>query len=174
MGVPRKNLFTTALLLVLDLDLPLVPLESPYDFLKRKGDLNKSQYKNALLSLKRSRLLEIVVQNEKKFIKINQKGVLRVLLERAKISKHKKWDGKWRLILFDIPESFRIARNRFRKLLKQHGFTKLQASAFICPYELSSDAILYLKEAGLLDFIRILRIDRMDNDSDLKKKYKLN
>ena len=85
----------------------------------------------------------------------------------------KRWDGKWRLVIFDIPESSREKRDHLRYLLKQNKFCKLQASVFISPYPLNREALEYLQFSKLFDYIRILRVDEMDNDSDLRKKFKL-
>ncbi len=44
-----------------------------------------------------------------------------------------KWDKKWRLVLFDIPEKNRLTRDKLRKSLKRFGFKNLQRSAWISP-----------------------------------------
>ena len=75
--------------------------------------------------------------------------------------------------MFDIPEESRELRNRFRLLLKQYGFKMLQASVFISPYPLNREAIAYLKETGLIDYIRILKVEEIDDDRDLKKYFQL-
>lgn len=41
------------------------------------------------------------------------------------------WDGKWRIIIFDIPEQKRIIRNLFRRNLKKWGFKQLQQSVWV-------------------------------------------
>lgn len=47
----------------------------------------------------------------------------------------KKWDGWWRVVIFDIPESKRLARDALRRKLIFFGFYSLQKSVFICPFE---------------------------------------
>lgn len=49
--------------------------------------------------------------------------------------KRRKWDGRLYLITYDIPESKRIVRNRFRDYLKALGCGMLQASVWITPYD---------------------------------------
>lgn len=46
----------------------------------------------------------------------------------------KKWDKKWRLVLFDIPEPKKKIRDALRRKLKQLGFLEFQKSVFIYPY----------------------------------------
>ena len=43
------------------------------------------------------------------------------------------WDGRWRLILFDVPEARRGARTSLRRYLRDHGFGYLQNSVWITP-----------------------------------------
>jgi len=49
----------------------------------------------------------------------------------------------------------------------------LQASVFISPHPLNREALIYLRQSGLMEFIRILRVDEMDNDKRLRKKFGL-
>ncbi len=48
----------------------------------------------------------------------------------------KKWDNKWRLVLFDIPEEKRDIRDQLRKSLKEIGFKNLQRSVWINPLQI--------------------------------------
>lgn len=43
------------------------------------------------------------------------------------------WDGVWRMVLFDVPEQQRAARNRVRRYFKSRGFGYLQKSVWISP-----------------------------------------
>jgi phenylacetic acid degradation operon negative regulatory protein len=104
---------------------------------------------------------------------LTDKGQLTALLQKAGIQKSPNWDGKWRVLVFDIPEGSRGKRDQFRALLKRHNFVKLQASVFISPYSLNQEAVQYLKQTGLIEFIRLMRVDEIDDDRELKKKFKL-
>ena len=44
---------------------------------------------------------------------------------------------------------------------------------YISPFALNREAIAYLSETGLIDFIRIMRVDEMDNDRKLKNHFRL-
>ncbi len=75
--------------------------------------------------------------------------------------------------MFDIPESSKSKRSLLRRLLKKNNFCKLQASVYINPYPLNREAVEYLKETGLIEYIRILKVEELDNDIELLKKYGL-
>ena len=54
-------------------------------------------------------------------------------------------DGEWRIVIFDIPEKFKKAREALRMKLKELGFLELQKSVFIFPYE-CEDEINFIVE----------------------------
>lgn len=133
------------------------------------------QYNQAIRYLKRDRDLEVIEKNNKLFLKLTKKGRLKVLLRKLakEPRKKEKWDGKWRLIIWDIPEISSAQRNRLRAVIKDIGFYQLQKSVFISPYSIPRPAVDYLKESGLLKFIRFLRVDELDKDGVLKKHFGL-
>ena len=45
----------------------------------------------------------------------------------------RRWDGRWRLVLFDVPMEQHVLRNRLRRYLRTHGFGYLQGSVWITP-----------------------------------------
>jgi DNA-binding transcriptional regulator PaaX len=167
--------FISLILDTLNLDVPLVPLESPYEWLNRKkhNSIARKQYQEALWRMRRQGYVKIVEKNNQKFITLTSKGQLERLLEKAIIPSSSEWDGKWRVLMFDIPENSRFKRDHFRFLLRKNNFIKLQGSVFISPYPLGRAAVEYLHESGLSDFIRILKVEEMDNDSDMRKRFHL-
>jgi CRISPR-associated endonuclease Cas2 len=90
-------------------------------------------------------------------------------LTRAK--KVRKWDGKWRIVMFDIPEKDRAFRDVLRIHLKELGFLKLQNSVFVSPYPfekiITELAQLYQAEK----YVRIVTALKIDNEKILKEKF---
>jgi DNA-binding transcriptional regulator PaaX len=135
---------------------------------------NFSEFKNMVYHLKRRGLVEIIGVHSERFIKLTKKGELEALLTKARVPRStSRWDGKWRVIIFDIPEEINFKRDMFRRLIMKNGFVKLQASVFISPHSLNMEALAYLQETGLMDYIRILKVEEMGNDLDLRKTFKL-
>jgi CRISPR-associated endonuclease Cas2 len=149
------------------------PLLASYNFIYKSNQLGRGGYRHAVWQMEKRGVVRVFKKNDEKFIKITKKGELQILLEKAKMPDRQKWDGKWRLVIFDIPESSRDKRNQLRWLLKSNNFYKLQASVFINPYPLNREAIAYLKQTGLIDYIRMLRVDEIDEDKKLKKWFGL-
>jgi len=174
----KKELtFTSKFLLTLASGYELMPalLSNPHQWRKWSmfGFKNPSSAYGAVYQLYKKGLIKYVDKNNEKFIRLTKKGQIKALLAKAGIAQVQKWDGKWRLFIFDIPESSRTERNRLRNLLKKNGYYKLQASVFVSPYPLNREAISYLKQTGLIEYIRILRVDEIDDDKDLKKRFNL-
>jgi phenylacetic acid degradation operon negative regulatory protein len=170
----RSGLIMNLFLDSLGLSFPLIPLQDPYDWMKRKeAKFSKQTYSETIYRLRRRGFLKVIEKNDNRFIEVTKKGQLETLLYKASLGRIVVWDGKWRILVFDIPESSREKRDQFRWLLKRNNFVKLQASVFVSPYALNKAAIRYLQESGLMEFIRIMRVDKMDNDSDLRNKFNL-
>lgn len=104
-------------------------------------------------------------------ILLTDKGKLRVLtyhFQEMKLER-KNWDGKWRVVLFDIPEKLKQGREILRDKLKQLGFHKLQESIFIFPYECQNEIEFIIEFFNLRKYVRIGILEKIDNELYLKK-----
>jgi phenylacetic acid degradation operon negative regulatory protein len=69
------------------------------------------------------------------------------LVLRKKLSKN--WDGKWWIVIYDIPEKMRKKRNVFREWLKSLGFGKVKESCRISPYDFTSEIYNFCKKMNI-------------------------
>lgn len=131
--------------------------------------------KNFVLhSLKRQGLIKFEYREAKRIVRLTKRGQIEALFRKSKLpAQQGKWDGLWRIVIFDIPEYAKHIREKLRKLLKAYGFVVLQASVYVSPWGLSPDSVAYLKQSGLSRYIRVLRVDKFDDDKDLKRYFKL-
>ena len=96
------------------------------------------------------------------------------LITRTLIHRKKKWDGKWRIVIFDVWEKARSSRDSLRYEIKNFGFRQLQRSVWIYPYE-CRDFIWLLKSNFFFGKnIRYMVVEELDHDEKLKKYFKLN
>ena len=58
----------------------------------------------------------------------------RYRLQDLTVVRPERWDTKWRLVMFDVPESRRIVRDSIRKNLARLGFATVQKSVYVHPY----------------------------------------
>jgi CRISPR-associated endonuclease Cas2 len=139
---------------------------------QRKGNYRK--YQQTAYQLRRKGYLKITVSpSGQKFLELTRKGQIELLIAKAWLPNKQTWDGKWRMVMFDIPREANQKRDKLRRLLKSVDFYKLQASVYLTPYPLNREAITYLKNTGLIDYIRIARLDELDDDAALLKHFKL-
>ncbi len=123
--------------------------------------------------LQQKGLIRSVDKEGKRFIKLTKRGRLRTLLEKFDVNTNAQWDGKWRVLMFDIPESVNALRSQLVYHLKDLSFVKLQGSVYISPFAFNESAMEYLKISGLTRFIRLLLVEKIDDDKDLRKIFEL-
>lgn len=87
--------------------------------------------------------------------------------------KKQKWDGRWRMIVFDIPEKKRKYRDYLRQMLKTLGFKELQKSTWVTPYPIPDFLKELLWEERMKNFTRFITIKEIDYDKDLKRVFNL-
>jgi phenylacetic acid degradation operon negative regulatory protein len=70
--------------------------------------------------------------------RLSESGRLIALGGRDPVAQWKRhWDGLWRMVVFDLPETKSAARKKLRRFLKDSGFGYLQNSVWISPDPLS-------------------------------------
>lgn len=93
--------------------------------------------------------------------------------EMYKVKKPRRWDGKWRVLTFDISEKRRHLRNRIRTVLYSVGFVRLQDSVWLYPYD-SEDMIILLKaDLKIGKEVLYLIVDSLENDGVYRRHFKL-
>ena len=115
-------------------------------------------------------------KNDKKFLRITKKGneqLQRYQDGNIAIKKPRKWDKKWRIIIFDIPEKRRSIRNKVRASLINFGFIRLQNSVWICPYECEELIIMLKAKCKIGKDILYIVAERVEYDKNYKEFFKL-
>ncbi|MBI3103683.1 CRISPR-associated endonuclease Cas2 [Candidatus Daviesbacteria bacterium] len=161
MKVYKKSL-TKAILLVLEKAVDgYVRLEDftyhHYRYHYGYPNLKKSSLSQALKRLRESGLIEQVKLKNDVIIKLTQTG--KELISDG--SDEKEWDGKWRIVIFDIPEQKRVIRNLFRRNLKKWGFKHLQKSVWISKRNVFDKLEVYIKELGIEQWVIVMEVNRL-------------
>src|SRR3989344_1629717 len=121
------------------------------------GTLGNTKYARQFLYRSRSRISKLIREGylafehegDNKYLRLTEKGErFAALMHEGKLApkRPKRWDGKWRLLIFDIPEKRRATREKIRATLITLGFIRLQDSVWAYPYDCE-------------DFITILKAD---------------
>lgn len=118
----------------------------------------------------------LVVADEGGFVILTKKGERRLAeLERMdyQLPKPEKWDGKWRIVSFDIKERRKEVRALLRTTLEAVGFVHLHHSVWVYPYD--CEDFLALLKADYHVGVEILYIiaEYIENDGWLKRRFNL-
>ena len=144
---------------------------------KTSRHFSKKQITDSITHLYRQKLIEYIAdKNGKVVVKITKKGQARLRafdIELIEIKKSKKWDGKWRLVMFDIPMRFTKGREALRFHLKKLNFFQFQKSAWIYPYPCEDEIIFITDFFGLGKYVEILTVESILRDEKLKKYFHL-
>ncbi|KKT86563.1 MAG: Repressor in ring oxydation complex/ phenylacetic acid degradation pathway related protein (PaaX) [Microgenomates group bacterium GW2011_GWA1_Microgenomates_45_10] len=106
-----------------------------------------SVVKQAADQLERRGLVKIEKNETGWVVKIADKGRTQILKYKLEEMKPKvgKWDGKWRLVFFDVAEPDKRKRDLLRMYLMKLGMKRMQESVFVSPFDVA-DEIKYLRE----------------------------
>lgn len=161
MAVYKKSL-TRAILLILEKAVDgYVVLEdfayNPGFYVSGTRELKQSSLSQALKRLREGGLIERIKLKDDVIIKLTDEG--RDLI--ADPFDESKWDGKYRIVIFDIPEEKRIIRNLFRRNLKKWGFKHLQKSVWISKRNVFDKLNSYIKDLGIEKWVVVMEANRL-------------
>lgn len=142
-----------------------------------KGYLKeKYRLKERLKKLEARNWIKISEENDQIKIELVEEGIKKAYyyqLEDLKIKKTEKWDGLWRVVIFDIPEEKKLARDVLRNKLKELGFIQLQKSVFVLPYPCKKEIDIMRKTYGIWPHVTYMLVQEIDSPDKLLNKFNL-
>lgn len=113
---------------------------------------------------------------------VREKGMLRVTprgettLRRMELSaqnnlKRRRWDGKWRVLIFDVPEYRRSVREKIRRTLAAVGFMRLQDSVWVYPHDCEDFVALLKADFHIGKDMLYMIVEQLENDERLKGEF---
>jgi DNA-binding transcriptional regulator PaaX len=138
-----------------------------------KSKINQKEIKNSIRELSKLKFIKKKENYDGSvLISLNEKGRLRALNLSFKrfYNRKEKWDGKWRMIAFDIPDASRKGRNALRYRMRLGGFYELQESLFLYPYDCEREIKSFVELFKLEKYVRFALIDYIDNEKEIKLK----
>ncbi len=180
---PRSEIVKDILNWLADAGIVCLAARSPYFVpnlvrdLKRWQKYKKKNLSSAFYRLKKEGCLVIEKKNHRTYIRLTEKGRKKagwLQIDSLKIKKPKKWDGKWRLVFFDISQLKTLMRNLFREKLKELGFRPFQKSVWVCPYKCQDEIDLLRDFFGLnKKEVCLITTEYIEEDGFLRKIFKL-
>ena len=133
--------------------------------------------KSTFYNLKKQGYLIFEYKNNQLYISLTKKGKEKagwMQIDELNIKKPRKWDKKWRLVIFDISQLKKIYREAFRGKLKELGFFPLQKSVWIHPFECNAEIELLKNFFGLSDKeVRLIVAEKIGEEKSLLKHFGL-
>ncbi|MBI4033920.1 MAG: hypothetical protein HY378_00010 [Candidatus Brennerbacteria bacterium] len=151
-------------------------LTAPLDRWYRRQDKNgKYRVRKKFAELQREKLIEVSETPDGKtkvaLTESGKKKVLQYQFEDLKITPLKKWDKKWRMVIFDIPEPYKRARETLRAKLRELGFHQLQKSVFVHSQECRNEIEFVVEFLGVSPYVRMAEVSRFDGDDELRSRF---
>ena len=144
---------------------------------KTSQKLTPKQISDSLRYLRARHLIEYVGEkNGKTIVKITKRGEKKLRafdIELMEIKKPKRWDGKWRFVIFDIPIRFNKGRDALRFHLIDLGFYQFQKSAWVYPYPCEDEIIFIADFFRVGKYVEVLTVENVLQEYKLKKYFDL-
>lgn len=136
---------------------------------------NQWRLKQVLKRMYDKKLVEIMETKDGQTVKISdigKKKLLKYNLEEMTLSE-RHWDGKWRIIIYDIFTGKKQERELFRRTLKRMKFLQLQKSVYLTPFK-CVDEIEYLRQVcNVGKEVLILTVSEIENEKAYKEYFGL-
>jgi len=125
--------------------------------------LGKERFGRLIKYLKYNGYLYVKKIKNKDAIIITPKGAEKILDIKEKLEgMAKRKDGKWQMVIFDIPEDIKLKRDYFRAGLKRLKYQRLQKSIWVCPYNVLKDTQELIKYFKLEPFVKLLLVEEIE------------
>lgn len=152
----------------------LIALDKPLDryFKHLDSKARERELRRVITYMKSRKLLSTSYSHGLQITKKGRQRLNKADFNNLRIKAPKKWDGNWRLVFFDIPESYKLERDAFSGKLKRLGFISLQRSVWIYPFhcrKIIEAAANYYKIDSYITYVETTYIDNQDA---LIKKFK--
>ncbi len=142
----------------------------------KKGARFNYQAKTALGRLAKKGLITFEERGGKRYARITEAGenilALASMQDKAK-QKPKRWDRRWRLVIFDIPERRRSIRNQLRSFMSEYGFVRLQDSVWIYPYDCEDLIALAKANFRIGADVLYMIVEQLERDKYLREHFGL-
>lgn len=136
----------------------------------------KRELEQSLRNLLKRGFVKFVQTNNGWKLVLTDKGMAEFFeyeIRKKVLKKPKRWDGKWRLLIFDIEEERKKIREQVRRTLVALDFYRLQDSVWVYPYECEEVLELLRTKYGIRHQALYIRAEKIAKDHWLKCHFKI-
>ena len=129
---------------------------------KYQTEKDRKMFRNLIYYLKNKGLIKEFKEGERLGWLLTSLGEERILeIKKKENFLKKRKDGKWIMVIFDIPEKLKSKRESFRRKLRFLGFKMLQKSIWICPLDVLKEINNFSDKNFLNRHIRAFLIEEI-------------
>lgn len=141
----------------------------------RKGARFNYRIKSVLGRLAEKGCIVFVEKDGKRYARITEKGeqMLQFETEKAAMAKKRRWDRRWRIVIFDIPERRKSVRVSLRRFMGEYGFVRLQDSVWVYPYDCEDLIALAKANFRIGADVLYMIVERLERDTHLRVHFEL-
>jgi len=144
---------------------------------KEWKEIERRALKNSVCSLYKSKLIDVKNNRDGSTTLVLTRNGKRVALtyniDNIKIKEQPRWDSKWRVLMFDVPERLKKVREALRMHFKQMGFYEFQKSVFVHPYPCREEFEYIVEFYNVRRYLRFILATEIDNELEVKKFFGL-
>lgn len=144
-----------------------VSYKDMHDFLEEgylDHQVSKTDVAKMVYDLKRRKYFDL---DDGDSVKLTNKAKIKII---DKLVKTKLSDDKFRLVSFDIPESRRLSRDRFRNAIKRMGFVQIQKSLWAASINVGDLVEAAATEYKVSDYIAYFVVEKSNIDNHISNK----
>lgn len=131
--------------------------EEMYGFTPKQ--YKRHNYSHLIWRTLKTGYIEKIVKDEKVYLRLTAEGKEKVVRDFPLFKfQERKWDKKWRFVLFDIAELERKTRDALRSKLKELGFGMFQQSVYISPHNFTKDLLEFINATKLSNLVYVFEV----------------
>ena len=139
--------------------------------------LPKTKVKRTLQQLEKRKILNLEIKRNEVYVEVEDLWNIEIvkysIQSFLELKQKSKWQGKWFLVIFDVPEVERNKRYYLRNFLKEIGFYQYQQSVYVFPYECEKEVILIKKIIEGGKYLSYIVAEKIEHENKLKTYFNL-
>lgn len=137
---------------------------------------DKYRFNRAVRSLQKKKLVRIYQRNGQDVVEITRGGSKKVLeynIDEMKLKHPRRWDGKWHIVMFDIPEHKKIARHALSRKVRELGLYPLQKSVLVSPFQCKDEIDFIGEFFSVRNYIIYVTANEIEGVEKVKRHFKI-
>ncbi|MEK7568933.1 MAG: hypothetical protein AAB497_02370 [Patescibacteria group bacterium] len=144
------------------------------DIFKPRNSRDRYRVRQALCGLQKKKMVRVISRKGHDVVEITALGKKKVLgydLEKIKLNPRQKWDGKWRIVMFDIPQTKKRVRDAISFKIKDIGMYPIQKSVFVFPHPCKDEIDFVGEVFGVRRNIIYIEATHIDGAEKVKRNF---